>query len=372
MTRRPASSDGAIRPPRPKSGGGLSAHTRVALLVGPELFRQAEHTEALRATLTAAHGPVGVFRFDGATAPVAQVLDECRTFGLMEPHKLVIVDNTYAFLRAKADEDGEEGGAPEPAASASGFTRREMLERYIAAPCDSATLLLRSEKGFTLGKLGPAIAAVGGVIECKEPSPVEARRWAVDRAASPHKAVLNPDAADLLIERIGPDLARLDSELAKLATNADRSEGRPDGAPAIITAKAVAEMVGMSREEEVWGIQSALLSGDPHVALRSVREAIAVSRHHPVLVSWACVDLARKLHGAARGLEAGMNPGQLRVPLRLWGPSEQAILGAAQRVRPADAAALLREAVESDVRQKTGASDPERALEVLALRFAQV
>lgn len=371
MAKRPASPNGAPRPAGPR-GGGLSAHTRVALLVGPELFRQAEHAESLRAALADAHGKVGVFRFDGATTPVAQVLDECRTFGLMEPHKLVIVDNTYAFLRAKAEEDAEEAGEPEPAASAGGFTRREMLERYIAAPCESATLLLRSEKGFTLGKLGPAIAKVGAVIECKEPSVVEARRWAIERAAAPYEAVLNPDAADLLLERIGPDLARLDSELAKLATNAAPAGAKPAGSPAIITAAAVAEMVGMSREEEVWGIQSALLSRDPHVALRSVREAIAVSRHHPVLVSWACVDLARKLHGAARGLEAGMNPFQLRGPLRLWGPSEQAIIGAAKRVRPADAAALLRDAVESDVRQKTGASDPERALEVLALRFAQV
>lgn len=369
MARRPAGKAGS---PGAGAPGALSASTRVALLMGPELMLHAEHTAALRRALESAHGRVGVFRFDGAAAPVADVLDECRTFGLTEPFKLVIVDNADQFLRARGEgeEEGDRRDSPEglggegAAARGAGPARRELLERYVAAPCESATLLLRSAKKFTVGRLGPLIEKAGAVLKCEELRSPEARAWAIRRAADTHGVELAGDAADLLVERVGTDLSRLESELGKLAAGA--------GDAGVVTSEAVRELVGRSRDEEVWVIQSALLSGDAATALRSVREALDVSRHHPVLVSWACVDLARKLHGAASGLAAGMRTWDLAGTLRLWGSSRDAVLEAARRVTPAQAADLLREAVESDVRQKTGAGDPVRGLEILALRFARV
>ncbi len=380
----------------------LSAQCRVVLLVGPEFLMHLEQTEALRDALTKAYGGLGLFAFDGATAEAAEVLDECRTFGLMVPHKLVILDNADQFLRprkkagesvAAADGGGEdsEGGdleEDEEGGETGSSRNRELLERYIQSPSEGATLLLRSQKGFNLGRLKAAIERVGAIVRCSLIDPdvdkgptgralgkdaaarlatTRAVQWAIRRAADVHKSELAPNAAELLVERVGPHLARLDGELAKLALNAtaDRSK------PGTITSKAVAEMVGMSREEEVWVIQSALLSHDPAVALRSIREALDVSRHHPVFVSWACVDLARKLHGATRALAVGMNEWQMRGTLRLWGDTAEAIAGAAKRLSPAQAARLLRQAVESDARSKSG-SDPERSLEALALTFASV
>ncbi len=334
----------------------LDASTRIALLTGPELYLHIEHTDRLREALRAAHGEIGIFQFDGATTPVAVVLDECRTFGLMQGHKLVIVDNADQFVKSAGDDD-----------DGSRASRRTLVERYAESPCEGATLVLRSEK-WHKGNLDKMIEQVGAVIRCDRFKAPEAVAWAIERCPRRHGAALEPAAAAMLVERTGPDLAKIESELGRLAL----SVAGPKGKPGSISTAVVRELVGVSREEEVWVIQSALLAGDGATALRAVREALDVSRHHPVLVSWACVDLARKLHGASRGLAAGARPFELMKALKLWGSGGEAVLNAARRIDSSRAASLFREAVECDVRQKTGRTDPERALEALALRFASV
>ena len=82
-------------------------------------------------------------------------------------------------------------------------------------------------------------------------------------------------------------------------------------------------------------------------------------------------DLARKVHGASLGLAAGENPGSIASRLRLWGASKELILKAARRVTPERAAALLRAAVENDVRLKTSQGDPVVNLEALTIRFTR-
>jgi DNA polymerase III delta subunit len=318
---------------------------RIVLLTGKELFLHAEHTERLREKLRAAHGGADTFRFDGESADPAAVLDECRTFGLMSPHKLVVVDAAEQFVKDD---------------------RRPIMERYAAAPSDGATLVLRAETWRT-GKLDRLIEACGVIVACDPLKPAQAVAWCVDVCRARHGATLSAEGARLLVDRLGTDLARLDGELEKLALDASGGERA-----AVISERAVAETVGRSREEAVWVIQSALLTRDAGTAVSAVRDAVEMSRHPTVLISWACVDLARKLHGAARGLDAGERPFDLVKSLRLWGDSQEAILSAARRMRPDEAATLLRAAVEADVRQKTGGGDPQRLLERLALRFASV
>jgi hypothetical protein len=57
--------------------------------------------------------------------------------------------------------------------------------------------------------------------------------------------------------------------------------------------------------------------------------------------------------------------------LRLWGPSAFALTRAARHVRPAEAAAMFRMAVETDRSTKNGtAPEPARAFETLMVRMA--
>jgi DNA polymerase-3 subunit delta len=263
----------------------------------------------------------------------------------------VILDNADKFLADKSDDEGE---------SARGRLRpRAALERYAEAPVDSSSLLLRAPT-WRRGKLDKLVAKLGVIAKCDTPAPAAASTWCVNRCRMSHGTRIAGDAARLLVERIGPELGRLDTELAKLATMADGGT---------IDRATVLEMVGLSREDKAWVVQSAILTGDPGQAVHTIRELIEVSRSPEPLVMWAIVDLLRKLHDASRLLAAGRSEGAITKTLRLWGDST-AVVRIARRLEPARWAQLLREAIATDVRTKTGLGKADRSLEGLALVVA--
>ena len=312
---------------------------RVVVLHGKELFLRTEYTDHLRKLLRQAHGECEFVKFDGANAQPAEILDECRSFGLMAAHKLVVVDDADQLLTQDT---------------------RPMFERYAEAPSDQATLVLRAP-AWRPGNLDKAVAKAGVVIKCEVVNPAQAVKWAARRAERTHGVKLAPDAAAMLVERTGSDLGRLDNELGKLAAAA--------GQGGTVTTALIAELVGLTREEEAWAIQSLLLSGDPERALRELRVIMGNgARDAGVPVSYACCDLARKLVGAAEGMAAGTPPAKLRAALKLWGDSERLVFDNARRLGPARARALFDAAIGVDAGLKSGA-DPEIALETLALRF---
>ncbi len=364
MAKSPAKSKSDAPPPPPP----LSADTRIAILHGPERFLIDYHTQALRDALAAAHGSFDTLRFDGAAAGSAnlpaEILDECRSFGLMAGHKLLIVDSADALLKESEDDEGAAPPTPKPAARGPRRkTPRELFESYAEEPSSSATLVLRATT-WRPGRLDKAIAALGdagAVIKCEAPDVPKTIAWCRGRCRKVHSVELAPDAAALLVNHIGPDLSRLDTEIAKLACV------EPG---ATITAKVVDEFVGFAREEKFFAIQSSLVSGDAGAALAHLRELVEVSRQDPVPLNWAYIDLARKLHGASVGLAAGENPYALAGRLKLWGPQQEAVFKAARKLPPDRAAELFQAAVETDVKLKTGQGDPVVNLEVLTLRFA--
>lgn len=331
-----------------QSQGELTAKTPIAALIGKEHFLQLEHTATLKALLERAHGEVAYFRFDGQSAQLADVLDECRTFGLMAQYKLVVVDNADQIIK----EDN-----------------RPLMERYAQSPCESATLILRTDK-WHAGKLDDMIVSSGGaIIKCEAKTHYEASAWAVANCPKRHKASIEQKAAELLVNRIGTDLGRLDTELEKLAVSATTADGKP----ASITMKHVADMVGLTREEEAWVVQDTLLSGNAAASIGHVHTILDNARRDAnIPLAWACLELARKLNAAAQGVQQGMNPWQLGNKLKIWPDSrKEAIFGIARRVPPRRLAFLLQHAINADFKQKSGGGDPDRLLEVLAYRFAQ-
>lgn len=311
---------------------------RIVVLHGKELFLLWERSRQLIESLREAHGDVGVVRLDGATAALPAVLDELQSFGLLEPHRLVILDDADRFLAA------------EP--------KRRAMERYAERPEAAATLLLRASQ-WRPGNLDKMIAAVGAVVACEPVPEAKAADWCVERIRRRHAGEIDREAASLLVERIGSDLGRLDGELAKLAAAA--GEGQR------VAPDLVRSMVGPSREEEAWLLQEVVLQADPAAAVRKIRELIEISRAAPQQLTWGLSDLARKLHEAASLREAGRGEQEIAAALRLWGPSRGLILAAAKRRGSRSLAAALHRSVDLDYRLKRGrAGDPARALEAAA------
>lgn len=317
----------------------MTAACRVVALVGPDAFKRMERTHTLRDLLVKAHGEVDVVHYSGESAQAADVLDECRSFGLMAAHKMVVLDEADALIKEDT---------------------RPLFQRYAEAPSDGATLVIRA-RSLIPGHLGKAIEAVGRFESCESPTESEARTWVAANALPRHNAMIDKDAADLLVERIGADLGRLDTELEKLATAA--AEGNR------ITRELVAAFVGKSRDEEVWSIQAKLLASGAAQRLAEVRHLMDVNRTPATLILWALNDMARKLHALTRIITSGGNPYQMTYKLKLFGGSDKAFIEAARTLDPARALTILRAGVDADRRSKSGLADADRAVEIAVLRL---
>lgn len=353
----------------------LTAKARFVVLTGKDRFLQDQYIRTLRESLTKALGEGGfdTVRFDGQQGPriLADVMDECRSFGLMQQHKIVLIDNAELLLKTEDDDaaaapkaTGKKGASRAPAP----LTPREILESYAESPSDSATLVLRAgtwRPGNLDKKLNALPEAVGGVIKCEPPTFQEATAWAVRRCKARHNSSIDNEAARTLVETTGIDLGRIDTELEKLALAAGG-----DGSP--ITIDLVESMVGRTRQEEFFAIQSSLLSGDAGRAIGKLRELVDISRQDPVPIAWAYIEAARKLHIVARS--GGRNVWSLQGQLKAFGPDSGEILSHLERlsktVKPVAAARLLKAAVQTDAGNKSGLGDPVRNLEVLAMKFA--
>lgn len=330
MARRPA---GPTQPTLDPKGAIFVFH-------GKDAFLRADYTSQLRDKLIESHGEIETIHFDGTRDAFADVLDECRSFGLMQQHKLVVVESADQLVKG----DG-----------------RPLLERYADAPVDGATLVLRCDT-WHKGNVDKLIVSSGGEVhKCEGLAPNEAAAWAVKRAKEHHGVKLERDGAMLLVDRVG-ELGRIDSELGKLAVDAGGGS---------ITREMVAETVGMTREEEVWSIQSMILSSGPEELLTQLRVILDNTKQdQSVITLWACMDLCRKLHSASQALAQGQNPASIAGSLKLWGPSRDAIMGAAWRIHPVQAGRLLSLAVEADRKSKSGLGKADRLLERLTLQIA--
>jgi DNA polymerase-3 subunit delta len=313
---------------------------------------QREHLDALRAALEAAHGEVETTLYDGRTAALADVLDELRSFSLMGRHKLVIVDEAEAFVTA----------------------HRGSLERYAQSPVDHATLVLRSPRWHP-GNLDKQIAQVGGVVKCDPLPPAGAVTWLQRRATQAHNAQLPTPAATELVRRLGTDLSRLDSELAKLAALA--GPGKP------ITTDVIDQLVARSSDEQAWAIQEAVLSllhAQPRqrglfkapeasatptarAVIDKIHELVDLSGQPDVLVAYFVIDLFRKLHLATMMKQQGASDSQIAERFRLFGPRRTAFLAAVSRLDERRAAEFFDSVVQFDLRAKTGRGDFVRGLE---------
>ncbi|MCP3903550.1 MAG: DNA polymerase III subunit delta [Planctomycetes bacterium] len=339
----------AARRTKPAAAPKLDASMRVVILRGPEQFLREAHTRRLVEALEAAHGEIEQFTFDGTSVEPAVVLDELRSYGLLQTHKLVIVDQADKLLAA----------AKETAAGHK--SPRELMERYAAAPVDSATLLLRAET-WRPGRLDKAVEKVGAIIKCDVPDEATAVAWCAGRSRKEYGCSITSEAASMLVERAGAALARLDAELGKLAAYV--------GPGAEIGPDAIREMVGLSREEQAWAIQSTLLSGSAAASVGKIRELLEISRQPEQLVTWAMTDMLRKTHAASQLLRRGEAAGSIARDLRLWGNERHTLLAAAKAVGPGRLAHLLADAIRTDQKAKSGVGHSARSLEVLAVEIA--
>lgn len=364
VAKRPAKKEKSDTPVERRGERKIGPECRVLLLVGEDAFLRLGYTDQLRKAIEEAGESTQITRFDGGSSSPADVLDECRSMGLLAGYKIVVVDDAHEFVTSGAR--GGDAGADESEEPASrDSSRRAMLERYVQAPCEGVTLVLRAPS-WRKGNLDKMIEAVGRIVPCDRLTPERAALWTTQRCLRTHQREIDPSAAELLVRALNADLASIDAELLRLSAAVD--------AGARITTKDVERFVRPVLEaEDAWRFGDHLLSGSARAGVEKLHEMIDQRGVDPVPLRAACISVASKLHAVSREIERGVPLAATGKGLKMfWGPQAEAIRRVAASAHPDACAALLQHCLDADFKGKTGREDPVRGLEWCVIQFANL
>jgi len=237
---------------------------------GDDAYLRDETLKAIaRLALAGGEDDMGLARFAGDHASLADVLDEVRTLPFLAKARVVIVDGADPFVTA----------------------HRKGLETYAEKPSTSGFLVLSVKSWPGNTRLAKLVDKVGLSIECKTPQERELPAWLVQIAKTKSGVKLEDDAARLIVELVGPEVGLLVSEVEKLAVFVGERYriGRDD----------VARMVGAGRIGKIWGAIDAATVGQAGEALADLDGLIA-SGEAPVGLLAAMAHSLRKVHHAGQ------------------------------------------------------------------------
>lgn len=315
----------------------IDSQVRILLLTGPEQRVKQHYLKQLRTALKSVHGELQTMVHDGRTATLSEVLDDLRTFSLMQQYKLVILNEADQFLNGDT---------------------RQALERYAQSPVDHASLVLQSVR-WNSPKLDTLVAKVGYKIKCEPLRGKALTSWIELLAKTQYQRKITSQAADTLIRQVGNDMGQLDGELAKLAVLVGLDE--------TITPDLIDQINKRSSDEPAWAIQevviNALLAVEAHVsagkAIDKLHEIVDQSGHPDVVVAYYTADLMRNVYLAIKAKQQGASSSEISRSFKLWGP-RQALL---RHLDESTAARLFDRIVNLDVRSKSGLGKPMQNLE---------
>jgi DNA polymerase-3 subunit delta len=237
-------------------------------LIGEEPFLREEVLRAVQRSHEAeVQGEVEIDHWDGGSASLADVLDAIREVPLFARRRLVVVDDADEFVSAH---------------------RRE-LEQAIEHPAPTGVLVLGLKSLPSTTRLARLISARGLIVDCKPPPPSAVASWLIARARDHLRVRLDADAAQTLVELVGPEVGLQAMELEKLAVSV--------GTRAQITRADVTRMVAGTHVETVWKVLDAATTGRTAEALSEL-DALMASGEHPVGLLAAMAASLRKVHRA--------------------------------------------------------------------------
>ena len=189
--------------------------------------------------------------------------------------------------------------------------------------------------------------------------------WITRQAREVYNKTIDGPAATRLAELIGPDLQRLDNELAKLSLYEPAS-------PAI-TQKAVDALVGFQHEQQIWDMINALAARDAPTALKKVDELWSLDPKIEYSATGAVFSWLNQVLKARELVDRRMPDALIGKELRLWPPERaQKVLTLARSWGLQGAARWSSEMLQMDIANKTSLGDPRRNLEkfIVQLCFA--
>lgn len=304
--------------------------------------------EMRREVLGGQEAEFALTRFDGRSAEWRTVSDELLTVGLFGGgQRLVVVDDADDFVSE----------------------HRGHLEDYVTRPSRTGRLIVIVESWPSNTRLAKHTAANGLAVECKAPPEARLIKWLSTLARERHGARLEREAAESLVEIVGPELGLIDQELAKLAAS---STGSPIGA------ELVKQLVGGWRVKTAWDMLDAAVEGRTRDALVEL-DRLLLSGENQIAILGQIAATLRRFAAATRFVEQSESSGgraNLRQALEIAGVKPfvmQKTEAQLRRLGRHRAGSIYRWLLDADLALKGTSSAPARArtvLEQLVIRLS--
>jgi DNA polymerase-3 subunit delta len=211
-------------------------------------------------------------------------------------------------------------------------------------------------------------------IDCKAPASAALVKWLGKWAKKKYSAQLEAEAAEQMLELVGPEMGLLDQELAKLALVVKGAASEPGTATSggKITAMLVRDTVGGGRAKSVWDMLD--LAADGHAAEAIVElDRLLAAGDHPVAILGPMAASLRRFASAARYFEQAEQNRQ-RTTLRhaleqagvkTWPAAMEKAERQLRQLGRRRAAQLYRRLLDADLALKGSSSSGDRARLVL-------
>ena len=327
----------------------------VMVIDGPDAFTRRELMESI-ARQVLGENRFGLVRIEPGTAP-ASLLDECRTTGMFDPQKLVVVEPADWLFKAGGGKEDEEG--------TGGGSARDLILAYAQKPHAQSVLVLVCDTWLKTTRLHKFLESDGAILSAAEPKAGDIPPWITRRTWEYYQKKIDGAAVGRLSELVGPDLARLDSELAKLALYA---ADQPS-----ITAAMVDEMVGFQHEQKVWDFIDALADSDSKGALVRHAELMQLDARAAFTIVGAIYHWLGRVAAARELLDRRMPDAQIIRELKLFPPARAAkTLSLARRWGLSGVHRAMGELLAVDMAAKTSVGEPTRNMEAFVVKLSAI
>jgi DNA polymerase-3 subunit delta len=241
----------------------------IYVLTGDEDFLKRRAQAALQSFILGDSDPsFALSSYAGDKAEFSAVRGELDTLPFLSDCRLVVIEQADPFVTKY----------------------RSTLEKYVANPAANGVLVLEVKSWTSTTNLAKMIPDAATVV-CKAPAAFKLAGWCTEWAKTRYGKKLNTNAAQMLVELVGPQMGLLDSELNKLANYAGDAPG--------IQLADVDALVGRSRSANVFKIMDAVGDGKPGEALTILSELFEEGEA-PIAILGALGAQLRRLGAAAR------------------------------------------------------------------------
>ncbi len=275
----------------------------------------------------------------GEEASISDILDELRTAPFLADKRVVVVRGADEFISK----------------------HRSILEKYFDKPAPTGILVMTVSSWKASTNLAKKLPEVGKLIEIVQPKRAMLPGLLTQYAAEKHKAKINRDAAEVLIELVGEELTQLYNEIDKLTLFARGEKA--------ITLQHVESLVGHHRVYDAFEVIDAVTAGDTGQAVTRLRNMFEEDKDAEYSAVGAFAFHVRRMFQAKAMLEKRMNPGEIVGRLRIFYNKDR-FFAQLQRMSLVQIAAILDDLAAIDYAIKTGQAQAPVAIEQLVLKLA--